>query len=46
MPTTTQKRSRIELQERDPDIFGAIYRPMKEEEKPKRQIGFTTEDDK
>ncbi|MCH7681644.1 hypothetical protein IID10_20150, partial [candidate division KSB1 bacterium] len=27
-------------------VFEAIYRLMEEEEKPKRQIGFTTKDDK
>ncbi len=36
MPTTTKKRSLVELQERDPEIFEAIYQLMDEEEKPKR----------
>ena len=40
MPTTAKKRSRVELKQRDPDIFEAIYQLIDEEEKPKKRIGF------
>ncbi len=41
-----KKRSRVELQNATSTSFEAIYQLMDEEEKPKRQVDFTTEADK